>query len=475
MNILLGPPGTGKTTSLLSLVDEQFQNGIQPAKIGFFSFTTKAANEARERACAKFNFSWNSLPYFRTIHSLAFSWLNMSTANVLNRKHYKEIFYSLGIEYTGKAIDEDDTQNNTGATLGDKILFIQNLSRARMRPLKVEWEDSDFNEEVPWDELDRFQRTLEVYKDSYSLADFNDMLELFINGTSFPKFDAIFVDEAQDLSQLQWTALEKILVNCKSVYIAGDDDQAIFRWAGADVDYFINLVGKSHVLNKSYRLRSSIHGLCHNIISNVEHRRPKEFTPRDIGGNIEFIGSIDDIDMSQGSWLLLARNSYLLSRLEAACMENGFSYTGKNSPLESDELKAIKAYEAWRKGQELTDQERRLILKFSHKVPDKPVLIWHEQLTKINFGMREYFISALRRGESLLKTPRIRVSTIHGAKGAEADNVVIVSDISNKCFEALQINSDDEHRVAYVAASRARENLYIIMPNTSNFFDYSSF
>lgn len=191
VNILLGPPGTGKTTKLVSLVEEQLARGISPQRIGFFSFTTKAANEAKERASTKLNIPAYQLPYFKTMHGLAFNWLSLSTANVLSRKDYFKIFDSLGIEYTGKAVDEDDTQGATGSTLGDKILFIQNLSCAKMSELKDEWEQSDHNEEVLWSELERFQRALDAYKESYGLIDFNDMLTMFINSHTFPQFDAV--------------------------------------------------------------------------------------------------------------------------------------------------------------------------------------------------------------------------------------------------------------------------------------------
>ena len=69
--IVLGPPGTGKTTTLLNEVDRYLKQ-TDPDKIGYFSFTQKAAYEARDRAMSKFNFSEDDLPYFRTLHSLAF-------------------------------------------------------------------------------------------------------------------------------------------------------------------------------------------------------------------------------------------------------------------------------------------------------------------------------------------------------------------------------------------------------------------
>ena len=59
--------------------------------------------------------------------------------------------------------------------------------------------------------------------------------------------------------------------NANKTYIAGDDDQAIFKWAGADVDHFIALkeeVNDIKVLDQSYRIPGGpIHELSQKIIS----------------------------------------------------------------------------------------------------------------------------------------------------------------------------------------------------------------
>ena len=88
--IVLGPPGTGKTTTLLNLLEDYLKK-TDPNRIGYFAFTQKAANEARERAMDRFNLSEDDLPYFRTLHSLAFRVLGLRKENVMQRRHYEDL------------------------------------------------------------------------------------------------------------------------------------------------------------------------------------------------------------------------------------------------------------------------------------------------------------------------------------------------------------------------------------------------
>ncbi len=71
-SLILGGPGAGKTNRLLTLMEEHLEAGVPPERIGFVSFTRKAAEEARERAKKKFGLTGDDLPFVRTLHSLCY-------------------------------------------------------------------------------------------------------------------------------------------------------------------------------------------------------------------------------------------------------------------------------------------------------------------------------------------------------------------------------------------------------------------
>ena len=67
-------------------------------------------------------------------------------------------------------------------------------------------------------------------------------------------------------------------------------------------------------------------------------------------------------------------------------------------------------------------------------------------------------------GEKLNSKPRIILSTIHGVKGSEQDNVVLLTDLSRNTQRNYEKNPDDENRLFYVGATRTKNHLHIIRP-----------
>ena len=208
--------------------------------------------------------------------------------------------------------------------------------------------------------------------------------------------------------------------------------------------------------------------------------------------------SHEHLDFSDGEWLVLARNGYILNRVEKFLQQIGFIYARNNVlSVKQELLDAIGNWELLRKNRKVSASKIRDIYFFmsvgkgvarGHKklpgVGEDELLsiedlkekhglltdrIWHEALDRVGATQREYLIACLRRGERV-SNPRIRLSTIHAAKGGEADNVVVFTDISVKTWNELYSRPDGENRAFYVAVTRTRKNLHIVQPNTSKFF-----
>ena len=241
---IFGPPGAGKTTYLLNVVDQELSDGIRPQQLGYFSFTRKAAHEARDRAVGKFPHlnPKTDFPFFRTLHSLAFFCLGTRAEDIMQAENFREFEKEAGIELD-LAQDED---NITKAE--NPILNEINLARIRGVDLREHYNQCGLD--IEWHHFEFVERTYRHYKQRNYLLDFTDLLELIVlESHRLPNLEVVIIDEAQDLSRLQWNLVEALTQKAKRVFIAGDDDQAVFTWAGADVKSFLD--------RKSTRLNSS--------------------------------------------------------------------------------------------------------------------------------------------------------------------------------------------------------------------------
>ena len=90
--------------------------------------------------------------------------------------------------------------------------------------------------------------------------------------------------------------------------------------------------------------------------------------------------------------------------------------------------------------------------------------VWFEAFDNAPGRDVNYLRKMRINGEKLNKEPRIQLSTIHGAKGGESENVVLLTDLSENTMKAYERNADDENRLFYVGATRTKEHLHIISP-----------
>lgn len=484
--IVLGPPGTGKTTTLLSKVNSYLKN-TDPDKIGYFAFTQKAAHEARDRAIKQFNLTEDDLPYFRTLHSLAFRKLGLKKDNVMQPRHYKDLGKKLGFPVTYA-----DYQEDQGGIFTSDSEYLRIIQLAQLRNITPEqqFDLAEHTQDLERDQLRIIANELIRYKKEYNLIDYNDMILDFTKSDLSPKFDVVFIDEAQDLSLMQWDMAKTIWKKTENAFIAGDDDQAIFRWAGADVDSFINLTGTYLPLTQSYRIPTKVHNLAMNIINKITNRIPKTWQPKTNEGTLHRHFDVDSIDMSHGDWLVLSRTRHMLNDIEESLYRQGLYYKNRYKRNDEQDLhECATAWESCLKGQPLSYKQVESMSKYmsdkhwqkkkikgmtkgsfyniDQLVNDYGLQIkttWYEAFDNAGQTRVNYLRKMRKNGEKLNEKPRIELSTIHAAKGGEATNVVLMTDLTQNTMKGYERNPDDENRLFYVGATRTKENLHIVEP-----------
>lgn len=485
--ILIGPPGTGKTTSLLDIIEKLMSNGTPPEEIAYLTFTRKGAEEGIDRACKRFGFDRKKFPFFRTLHSLAFNIGGLKRDEVIQTKHLREFGSKIGGYDFKHDYDSSQEQIFYGGGLGDKCLALIQLSMALRVDIETAWRlRPDFY--VDWNHLSYFHRAYLKFKRETGLKDFADFLELPADPIPVKTF---IVDEAQDLTPQQIAFAVKISKRAHEVILAGDDDQAIFEWSGASPKHLIALPGTRQVLGQSYRVPRSIQSLANATIKPVGFRNQKEWAPRDAQGEVNFVPSLDHLDFRPGSWFMLARHQYQLSGMEEHVRALGLPYKiGNRSELDQDYVRAVINFERVRRGEVISlhqvKQIGQYIYRFINPVVDKPYSWedirwpfegnpdWMNALQRLSQDQREYIRGIKKRGESLTAEPRVKIGTIHSVKGGEADHVTILPDMSSKAEESmLSKNEDAERRVWYTGITRAKETLWLVEPTTKKFFDFT--
>ena len=453
-----GPPGTGKTHRLISRAKAYVRKKTPLHKIGYFAFTRKAAKEARERM----PIDDKKLEHFQTLHSFAYNTLGLQEENIMQPFHYEDLGKQLGIRV--KYSDKYNEEESHFLTCNDP--YFQLIGRAINRDVSIR-EEFDRNEhdrkQIKWSTLKHIHDNLMEYKKQAKLQDFNDIINNVLE--KVPQFDVVFIDEAQDLSPLQWKLYDKLKENSKDVYLAGDDDQAIFAWAGADVERFIKEPAKEKVLNKSKRISRSVQEESNKPVERISGiRKQKEYLPRDYEGECKYISNLGQVDLTKGKWLILTRTkNQLLELMKELRKKNLYYQSNRGRSYKVRLYKAAKLYTDWTKGKILEEKEEKECKDFMGDEHFNRKLNWYDVFVAAPEKEIRYIRLMLENGENLDEDARIFMSTIHAIKGGEQDNVILSLHQGDKIQKSIKRSvdkRDEEHRVWYVGITRARNNLY---------------
>ena len=435
IDIYYASAGVGKTTKLLDIVDYHIKQGVPIERIAFLTFTRKAAEVAKMRTSERFGIPLGRLENFRTIHSLAFKRCGAKMSQMMDNKKYKEFGDLAGYNLSNLNLNfaEGISWRDNKDT---RLVALEQLYRNN--PKYCDKITDNFSDMI------KYMTEYTKYRREHELLDFTDLLENYIKDDYIEDVDVVCLDEMQDSTPLQWRVVFNAFRNAEHIYIAGDDKQAIYQFAGASPEILVNMKGNQHILDTSYRVPSHILDFATSIASELSVRSNAYCKAIKQGGEINYITGVDEIGYISELWnknktvFMLARNNKFLSKYVEWCKDNGFPYMYKGEPVFTSDDK----------------------FQYKHGMTE----LWSQE--KLIFAQE---CDAKGR---FYDDPKINISTIHSVKGDEADVVILMGDISKVVAQQMDIDEDTEHRSFYVGVTRAKERLFIIEPQTKLYYPY---
>ena len=565
---LFGGPGSGKTTALLDRVEQllESEEDVEIRDVLVVSYTRAAAAEIRERLAERLDTTPRALRgNVCTMHSKAYDLLNLSRGGVVGESDKEEFCDDYGLEFEDE-YEGSRRRSARSTTLGNKVIATSQWLQRTCRDVG-DWYDVPFqwnerNVRLPPEIDDRAQtgnkytptwpsdddrldipeaiRAWRAWKGDQDIVGFADMLERVKQRSLLPQVDYLVIDEFQDITTLQYDVYEEWRPHMKRVLIAGDDDQVVYAWQGADPDLLLDeAVDEDVILPNSYRLPSRILNAVNQEVRHIEKRQEKDLEPRKEGGRVEAIRNRSMLDVSREvkrtveetdeTVMVLFRARYQMFQFIDEFIDEGIpfkcltdqrmwtdrltQYVDAIEALAEDEpLDGLQArrladmladsafgtgerddfFEALDEREEETgvedivemNVEPDLVWEYAPFAPDPPAAA--DMLRKVT-QFQERSVDAYFNGTyEGMERDRVRVGTIHSAKGREADHVFVATDLTEKVVEQMAATveqagaevpgdgeftkhtspvptlTDNERRVFYVGMSRARERLVLM-------------
>lgn len=465
--------------------------------------------------------------WFKTAHSVAYRVLGVSKGEILGstKEDDKWISEALGSDVAYQLSEDEGVSVYTGDPVAAASLNYWSLARSLVVPVR-QIVEADQDPDAP--SADEVIRRVDQYEQAKRLdgrIDFTDMLARFV-GVKFDPEDGprlvdpdgvvpqdvvgwIF-DEAQDASKLLDMACRRLVSGpaVKWAWLLGDPYQVLYSWAGASSDHFMGWdVAKQSVMPKSWRCAAPILALGERCLQRLgDAYWDRGIAPADHDGEvIESDNYEDDLtDLSPAEeTLVLARTNRQVAKIAAILDDIGVPFR-KIKSKDGAYVRDIGMHGLWQlqHGEAISSEAWGSILQM---LPSKTLdgRMWLERGSKSRWqkGMESNFdriypedlpilgatdslrqaiadgswsglpdggtkwVSGAKRwGVEAVSQPKIRVGTIHSAKGMEASKVVLLTSVGAKIRASEDSDTtrhDEERRIEYVAVTRAKHTLVV--------------
>lgn len=540
---IAGPPGTGKTTSLVEIYYNHLVENYSPADIIVISHTNTAADHIRGKIYADesidaFQKKTGHEIFHRVKQSKASLEENVTTVHKFckNRVRGKafliEDYDILKAQYP--MFDEYTSNKKFNSVQGLFAIhpFFRFMSFARdngrdvlkyYRSLTFEEKEDYQYEPEEFIEMEKnyikFKTNEKVNLRTPKILDFQDMVEDFYNNSEESEklcknIKVLIVDEAQDSSVIQRKAEEVMSKNVNYFYKAGDPDQAIFEFAGADPDSFHREFADPEIeLKEGYRCPRVVNEYCKKIIQDIwkEYGYTRTWKPREESGQI-VEGEIFNLSsLTQDPFASELRNRIINTNEDFI-----FTYRG-GEPREiinylmligmpvkipnkekskfkfkypTNEVKNQREFLSFSRGEHKSLTKIKAMFKGIHPqyqlktieqleaaesgsydinwlvdkgfvVPGIKDINDFQMISKVPTIQMKNYIRQIVNNNRDLEDKRVFLENIHTIKGKEFDNVVFDFKLTR------QENPSSKKRMKFVACSRARKTLWLLKSTTN--------
>ena len=439
--ILSATAGSGKTHSTVGRLNRMIENGVDPSRIIFFSFTNDAVNELKSRIKHEVKVT--------TIHSF--------TSSLLGRMGlFKPIatFYDFTNWYKEKykpnPKDPVLLKMDYAKTV-DKFYEESGPISSSFSAYKLQTADGINGLPMP-----KFYLEYCAFMKQTKSRDFSDMLidtERYSRDPKYKKFfenlyDYVFVDEYQDTSTLQMKIL--LTMKAKQYHLIGDKNQSIYGFSGANCDEIEKLLAKEHkvvemTLTKNFRSHKKIveNSNKYSQLTAIPHHQEDGYIHDELIDDEELYNMMMDGDPIA----VLVRSNAVIKEIEKHCLKKKikmryFNYIsatdiekieeGKINPSLKKRLDAVTPYYGNTMG----------LLKFIRENQESDVF----------------------------------VTSIHKSKGREFPRCVIVNSIDPDLLSETDYDMEDysylkndgdidteARNIHYVAVTRPKEKMYFLV------------